>query len=54
VSRGCLIVAIAALGVKTSFQMLFDTGWRPFALLLVETLWLAAALLIAILLTRPA
>jgi hypothetical protein len=40
--------------VKTSFQMLFDTGWRPFALLLVETLWLAAALLIAILLTRPA
>jgi uncharacterized integral membrane protein (TIGR00698 family) len=54
VSRGCLIVAIAALGVKTSFQMLFDTGWRPFALLLVETLWLAATLLIAILLTRPA
>jgi len=52
VSRGCLIVAIAALGVKTSFQMLFDTGWRPFALLLVETVWLAAALLTAILLTR--
>jgi len=53
VSRGCLIVAIAALGVKTSFQMLFETGWRPFALLLVETLWLAGTLLTAILLTRP-
>lgn len=54
VSRGCLVVAIAALGVKTSFQMLFQTGWRPFALLLVETLWLAVALLAAILMSRPA
>ena len=53
VSRGCLVVAIAALGVKTSFQMLFQTGWRPFALLLIETLWLAAALLASILMIRP-
>lgn len=53
VSRACLVVAIAALGVKTSFQMLFRTGWRPFALLLVETLWLAAALLVMILVVRP-
>jgi len=53
VSRGCLVLAIAALGVKTSFQMLFQTGWRPFALLLIETLWLAAILLAAILLVRP-
>lgn len=53
VSRACLIVAIAALGVKTSFQTLFETGWRPFALLLVETVWLAATLLTAILLSRP-
>jgi uncharacterized integral membrane protein (TIGR00698 family) len=52
-SRGCLVVAIAALGVKTSFQMLFQTGWRPFALLLVETVWLAAALMGAILIVRP-
>jgi len=53
VSRGCLIVAIAALGVKTSFQMLLQTGWRPFVLLLAETFWLAAALLASILLARP-
>lgn len=53
-SRGCLVVAIAALGVKTSFQMLFQTGWRPFALLLVETIWLAVVLLVAILIVRPA
>lgn len=53
-SRGCLVLAIAALGVKTSFQMLFQTGWRPFALLLVETIWLAVVLLAAILIVRPA
>jgi len=52
-SRGCLVMAIAALGVKTSFPALLETGWRPFALLLVETIWLALALLASILLIRP-
>lgn len=52
-SRAFLVVAIAALGVKTSFQMLLQTGWRPFVLLLIETVWLAAVLLIAILVTAP-
>jgi uncharacterized integral membrane protein (TIGR00698 family) len=52
VARACLVVAIAALGVKTSFQMLLQTGWRPFALLLIETVWLAAALLVSILIAR--
>src|SRR5882762_8736590 len=54
VSRGCLVVAIAALGVKTSFQMLLHTGWRPFALLLIETFWLACVLLVAILIVKLA
>ena len=54
VSRSCLVVAIAALGVKTSFQMLLQTGWRPFVLLLVETIWLATALLVTILTVSPA
>lgn len=49
VSRGCLAVAIAALGVKTSFRQLARAGWRPFALLLVETLWMAGFVLAAIL-----
>ena len=53
ISRDCLVVAIAALGIKTSFQALFQTGWRPFVLLLVETLWLAAALMGAVLLGMP-
>lgn len=53
VSRAFLVVAISALGVKTSFQMLLQTGWRPFALLLIETVWLAAVLLGAILMSTP-
>ena len=50
ISRACLVVAIAALGVKTSFRELARAGWRPFALLLVETLWLAGVVLGAALL----
>jgi uncharacterized membrane protein YadS len=38
-------MAIAALGIKTSFAQLARAGWRPFALILVETLWLAAFVL---------
>jgi len=49
VSRACLVVAISALGVKTSFRQLARAGWRPFALLLVETLWMAGFVLAAIL-----
>jgi len=48
VSRLCLVVAIAALGIKTSFQQLAESGWRPFTLLLVETVWMAAFVLIAL------
>ena len=44
-SRTCLVVAIAALGLKTSFAELSSAGWRPFALILIETLWLAALVL---------
>ena len=47
-SRLCLVVAIAALGIKTSFQQLAEAGWRPFTLLLVETVWMAAFVLVAL------
>jgi uncharacterized integral membrane protein (TIGR00698 family) len=50
VSRGCLVVAIAALGMKTSFMQLARAGWRPFALILAETVWMAALVLAAIVL----
>lgn len=52
VSRSCLVVAIAALGVKTSFMQLARAGWKPFALLLIETIWMAAFVLTVILLRR--
>lgn len=48
ISRACLVIAIAALGVKTSFGQLARAGWRPFALLLVETLWMACFVLGAV------
>jgi uncharacterized integral membrane protein (TIGR00698 family) len=50
VSRACLVMAIAALGMKTSFMQLARAGWRPFLLILVETLWLAALVLVCALL----
>ena len=45
ISRWCLVVAIAALGVKTSFKQLAELGWRPVALLVIETVVLAAVVL---------
>ena len=47
-SRLCLVVAISALGIKTSFQELAKSGWKPFTLLVVETVWMAAFVLLAI------
>jgi uncharacterized integral membrane protein (TIGR00698 family) len=51
-SRLCLVVAISALGIKTSFQQLAKAGWRPFTLLLVETVWMALFVLLAIFLRQ--
>jgi uncharacterized integral membrane protein (TIGR00698 family) len=52
VSRGCLVAAIAALGMKTSFAQLARAGWRPLALIVIETLWIAGFVLAVILATR--
>lgn len=52
ISRACLVVAIAALGMKTSFAQLAQAGWRPFVLILVETVWLAALVLMLVLFLR--
>ena len=48
VSRWCLVTAIAALGMKTSFKDLFAVGWRPIALMLLETAWIAALVLVSV------
>jgi uncharacterized integral membrane protein (TIGR00698 family) len=47
-SRACLVTSIAALGVKTSFKKLATVGWRPIALMVAETVFLAVVVLTAL------
>src|SRR5579871_4697729 len=47
-SRWCLVAAIAALGMKTSFKALFAVGWRPVGLMVAETLWIGALVLFSV------
>lgn len=51
-SRACLVTAISALGVKTSFQSLASLGWRPVIMLVMETVWIAVLVIGALLLGR--
>jgi uncharacterized integral membrane protein (TIGR00698 family) len=48
-SRWCLVTAIAGLGIKTSLERLAEVGWRPVALMVGETVFLAILVLGAIL-----
>jgi uncharacterized integral membrane protein (TIGR00698 family) len=48
VSRWCLVTAIAALGMKTSFRDLAAAGWRPVALMVAETAWIAGLVLVVV------
>lgn len=48
VSSWCLVTAIAALGMKTSFRNLIEVGWRPIGLMLAETAWIAALVLLSV------
>ena len=41
VSRACLVTAIAAIGMKTQLRDIATVGWRPVALMLGETVFLA-------------
>lgn len=47
-SRWCLVTAIAALGIKTSFQKLAVVGWKPIILLVAETAFIALLVLGAV------
>jgi uncharacterized integral membrane protein (TIGR00698 family) len=49
-SRWMLVTAIAAAGVKTSFQDLLKLGWKPVALLLGETVFIVALVVAGVLL----
>ena len=33
-----LVVAITAIGIKTDLKSVLDVGWRPFALIVFETI----------------
>ena len=48
VSSACLVTAIAALGMKTSFKTLVEVGWRPVALMVAETAWIGGLVLLAV------
>jgi uncharacterized integral membrane protein (TIGR00698 family) len=48
ISRWCLVVAIAALGSKTSFKALAVAGWRPVTILIAETVFIAALVIAAV------
>lgn len=40
-SQACLVVAIAAVGLKTSLRDVAQVGWRPAAVIVGATVWLA-------------
>ncbi|MGE8317132.1 MAG: YeiH family protein [Comamonas sp.] len=40
-SSWALVISIAALGVKTSFEKIVQLGWQPIALLISETVFIA-------------
>lgn len=45
-SRWCLVIAMVGLGMKSSFKELSAMGWRPLLLMVAETLFLAALVLV--------
>jgi uncharacterized integral membrane protein (TIGR00698 family) len=47
-SRWCLVTAIAAIGIKTHLRAMTELGWRPIALMVAETVFLAVMTLAAI------
>jgi uncharacterized integral membrane protein (TIGR00698 family) len=51
-SRWCLVAAIAAAGVKTSFEELLKLGWQPVLMLVAETVFIAALVAAGMLLLK--
>jgi uncharacterized integral membrane protein (TIGR00698 family) len=45
VARWCLLIAIAAIGMKTRLQELVTVGWRPVLLMIGETVFMAGLVL---------
>jgi uncharacterized membrane protein YadS len=47
-SRAFLVVAIAAAGIKTSFEDLVKLGWQPVIMLMGETVFIAAFVVLGV------
>jgi len=47
-SHACLVAAMAAIGLKTRLKDVATVGWRPVALMVAETVFLAALFLTAL------
>jgi uncharacterized membrane protein YadS len=43
-----LVIAIAAAGIKTSFEDLIKLGWQPVLMLVTETVFIAGFIFICI------
>ena len=52
-SRWCLVLAIAALGTRTSLGDLARVGWRPVAIIVGETLFVGLLVLAGLLVFNP-
>ncbi|MDX2218128.1 MAG: putative sulfate exporter family transporter [Burkholderiales bacterium] len=48
VSRWCLVAAIAAIGMKTSLKDMAVMGWKPVALIVAETAFIAGVVLVVL------
>ena len=52
VSSWCLLTAVAALGVKTSLKALADVGPKPVGVMVLQTVFLAAVVIVGLTLIR--
>ena len=48
-SRVCLVLAIAAVGIKTNIEALLKLGWKLLVLFVGETVFIASFVLVAVL-----
>jgi uncharacterized integral membrane protein (TIGR00698 family) len=53
-SKWCLIVAIAALGMKTDLRELIELGWKPVLLMVAETAFMVTIVAAIVLIAGPA
>lgn len=48
ISRFALVIAIAAIGMKSNLGQLLEVGLKPILLIVLETLWIAALILLSL------